>query len=505
MNGRGNPGSHTRHGYWGDSFVPGSEGAPTDWFTPVQEPQAATAVGVLDRPDATHRPSYPPNDYPSLPPGALEITANDVYEALGPQAEDLLATNEINIDELIEQINAETTVMPPLVIPDTVPEYDADSDDVPPRELVEAVSSWKRRFLKGAVAAAIISLTGTGGAAAAMDKSVDLNIDGQDHEVNTFDATVGQVLHDEGIQVGQHDELSPSLSAKVSHGGKITLNRGRLLKLTVDGQERDEWVHASTVQQALDQLGVNSKDAWISADRQLQVPDNGMNLEVKTSKAITLVDGANEPRQLTTHAVTVGELAKEQGLRLGPDDALSPGGEAKIANGVEVHIVRNGTTVINMTAPVDPPVQKIDDPNMLTGEQQVENPGTPGEKIVTLRVTTRNGHETGREQLSEKVTKDAQPKIVRVGTKQPPDSAVWDKLVQCEATGNWAINSGNGFYGGLQFDKTTWDAFGGDQYAAYPHQATREQQISVAEKVRDARGGSYGAWPMCAAKLGLPE
>jgi hypothetical protein len=85
-----------------------------------------------------------------------------------------------------------------------------------------------------------------------------------------------------------------------------------------------------------------------------------------------------------------------------------------------------------------------------------------------------------------------------------PASGVWDRIAKCESGGNWAINTGNGYYGGVQFDKQTWDANGGGQYAAYPHQATREQQIAIATKVRDARGG-YGAWPACSAKLGLPQ
>lgn len=80
---------------------------------------------------------------------------------------------------------------------------------------------------------------------------------------------------------------------------------------------------------------------------------------------------------------------------------------------------------------------------------------------------------------------------------------VWDRLAQCEASGNWAINTGNGYYGGLQFDLRTWRAYGGANYASYPHRASREHQISVATALRDARGG-YGAWPACARKLGLP-
>ncbi|MCI2420670.1 transglycosylase family protein [Saccharopolyspora sp. K220] len=498
MNGRGEP-SYPGHayrqtdGYWADSFD-----AATDWFTPVQATEQHTAVGLLERPEPGW---YPAEDHPSFPPGALQITPADIYEALGPQAEDFLATSEIDVDEVIRLINAETTLLPPLVIPDVLPE--AQEQDVPPPEVVEAITTWKRRFLKGAVAGVLLTLTGTGGAAAAMDKSVTVEVDGHERTVSTYEGTVGEVLADEGITVGQHDALSPTPQAKVSHGDTITLDRGRLLKLNVDGEHREEWVRSVTVDQALRQLGVPADGAWVSADRSMAVPEQGMELTVKTSKNITIIDGTNAPRQLTTTAVDIDELVKEQNLQLGPEDKVTLGGDQRLVSGAEVHIERNGTTVINVTMPVEPPVQEIVDNTMFKGEERVEFPGVPGEKIVVTRITTRNGEETDRVALHERIIKDAQPKVVRVGGKPSPNSAVWDKLAQCEATGNWAANTGNGYYGGLQFDKSTWNAFGGDEYAPYPHQASREQQIAVAEKVRDARGGSYGAWPACSNKLGL--
>ena len=81
-----------------------------------------------------------------------------------------------------------------------------------------------------------------------------------------------------------------------------------------------------------------------------------------------------------------------------------------------------------------------------------------------------------------------------------PDSD-WDRLAQCESGGNWAINTGNGYYVGIQFSASTWQAYGGGQYAATANQATREQQIAIAEKVLAAQG--WGAWPACSASLGL--
>ncbi|MGH2379764.1 MAG: transglycosylase family protein [Candidatus Limnocylindria bacterium] len=79
---------------------------------------------------------------------------------------------------------------------------------------------------------------------------------------------------------------------------------------------------------------------------------------------------------------------------------------------------------------------------------------------------------------------------------------VWDDLAECESSGNWAINTGNGYYGGLQFSLGTWESYGGAEFAAYPHEATREEQIAIAERLRAARG--YQPWPACRAKLGLP-
>lgn len=81
-----------------------------------------------------------------------------------------------------------------------------------------------------------------------------------------------------------------------------------------------------------------------------------------------------------------------------------------------------------------------------------------------------------------------------------PDSD-WDALAQCEAGGNWSINTGNGYHGGLQFSPSTWNAYGGQQYATYAYQATRDQQIAVAERVLAGQG--WGAWPSCSARLGL--
>ena len=76
--------------------------------------------------------------------------------------------------------------------------------------------------------------------------------------------------------------------------------------------------------------------------------------------------------------------------------------------------------------------------------------------------------------------------------------STWDALAQCESGGNWSINTGNGYYGGLQFSLTTWHSYGG---TGYPHQASKATQIAIGKKVQAAKG--WNAWPGCARSLGF--
>ena len=80
-------------------------------------------------------------------------------------------------------------------------------------------------------------------------------------------------------------------------------------------------------------------------------------------------------------------------------------------------------------------------------------------------------------------------------------TSTWDRLAQCESSGNWHINTGNGFYGGLQFTESTWTGFGGGRFASRADLATKAEQIAIAQRVLHTQG--WGAWPSCSAQLGL--
>jgi hypothetical protein len=94
----------------------------------------------------------------------------------------------------------------------------------------------------------------------------------------------------------------------------------------------------------------------------------------------------------------------------------------------------------------------------------------------------------------------AAPLLLAPAAHAASDST-WDRLAQCESSGNWSINTGNGYHGGLQFSPRTWNAFGGGEFASVAYQASREEQIVVAERVLAAQG--WNAWPSCSRKLGI--
>lgn len=91
--------------------------------------------------------------------------------------------------------------------------------------------------------------------------------------------------------------------------------------------------------------------------------------------------------------------------------------------------------------------------------------------------------------------------LILAAPAQAASQDQWDRLAQCESSGNWRANTGNGYYGGLQFSRRTWTAFGGGNYASTANNATRSQQIAIAEKVLRVQG--WKAWPTCSRRVGV--
>lgn len=356
----------------------------------------------------------------------------------------------------------------------------------------------------------MLALTTGTAAALTMDKAITITVDGEQRTIHTFAPSVKGALESAGLRVDEQDALAPTANSPVEDGSRIVLKRARPLALTVDGAQHEVWTTALTVDTALQQVGMSAPDMELSADRSRRIPLEGMALVVRNTKPITLLDGGLPPKEIQSTALSVADLLTQQGVPLQDHDVVTPARNSPVLPGMTVQVTRVFTEERTYKQLVAPPVKKIRDPALPIGSEVVEDPGTPGEQIVTFRITLANGQEADRRQLAAQEVTPARPARVRVGARgsgsaqryTTTGTTVWDQLARCESGGNWAANSGNGYYGGLQFDKGTWSANGGNQYAPYPNQASREQQIEIAQRVRNARG-NYHAWPTCSAQVGL--
>jgi resuscitation-promoting factor RpfB len=344
--------------------------------------------------------------------------------------------------------------------------------------------------------------------------AVTLSLDGQAREIRTEGRTVAEVLQEEGVEVGEHDVVTPSLDAQVRDGSRIAVSFARPLKLTVDGKTTRHWVTATSVATAMDQIGVRVGDARLSASRGASIDRDGMSLRVVTPKRLTFVVAGGKPTKKKVAAMTVRQALELRDVKFDRNDIVRPSRNARVRDGDRVVVDR--VNVVDKRVDDEPigfTTETRADSSMLKGKEKVVREGRPGSRDVVYRVRTVNGQVVSRNPVRISDRNAPVNRVVAVGTKErQPDpvapaanyasgGTVWDQLAQCESGGNWAINTGNGYYGGLQFNLQTWRSSGG---SGYPHQNSREQQIAVAERLRAATGG-YGSWPHCSQQLGLPQ
>ena len=360
-------------------------------------------------------------------------------------------------------------------------------------------------MLRLLVGVTLLALTFAGGFAVAAHKTVTLSVDGASMTVPTMKTRVIDVVEENGFDVGERDDLYPAADDPVHQSDTIVLRRSRPLQISTDGRDsREVWTTASTVADALAQLRMTDK-APAAASRGSRVPLAGMSLPVVSAKTVQL-DDAGVVRTVRLAAPNVAGLLEAAGVPLEQSDEVVPAASSPIVDGMQIQVKRMRIEKVTERVPLPPNNKRIDDPALNMSRQVVEDPGTPGTQDVTFAIAKVNGVETGRMPVANVVVVPARDGILRVGVKpgtEIPDVAnggTWDALARCEAGGNWAINTGNGFYGGVQFDQNTWERSGGLRYAARADLATREEQIAIAEVTRARQG--WGAWPTCSGRIG---
>jgi uncharacterized protein YabE (DUF348 family) len=341
--------------------------------------------------------------------------------------------------------------------------------------------------------------------------TMTISIDGQASEISTDGETVAEVLEAEGIEIGRHDVVAPDLDTSVDDGARIAVLFGRPLDVNLDGEKSRHWVTATDVTTALDQIGLRVNGADLSVSRSATISRTGIDLRIVTPKTVTFAVAGAKPVKKKVAALTVAQALKMRKVKVDKDDMVQPRLGARLDDGDRITVTRVKVLDRKIGEPIAHGTETTSDDSMFEGEEEVVRDGRNGSRDVTYRFRYENGKLVARRVISVSNVVDPVSALVKVGTKEEaPEVAtanfasggtVWDSLAACESGGNWAINTGNGYYGGLQFSLGTWQAYGG---TGLPSDNSRETQIAVATRLRDASGG-YGAWPHCSAQLGLPR
>ncbi|MDO5734875.1 MAG: transglycosylase family protein [Propionibacteriaceae bacterium] len=384
----------------------------------------------------------------------------------------------------------------------------------------------------GGVALALVS---TVGIASALHKNdIELVVDGAASSIAVRENTVSEVLELEGITVGEHDVVLPEADTRITQDMEITVAYGRPLTVTVDGKQRQVWTTATSVGEALGFLNLDQADSKLSASRSTSIGRTGLVMEVATAKDVTITV-AGAPTQLTI-AGTVSDALAEAGVTPDADDIVTPEPATVLTDGLQVTFVDVEVSSSSKSVAVPFSSAQITSDTMEKGTKKVTTKGVPGVKRETWTDVHHDGalisstlaesvmskqpvHQVTtvgtlvkkvepapaapKAKASSTPSKSAEPKSSKseVPNAEAPKSEsssgkginlaradMWDRIARCESTNNWSINTGNGYYGGLQFNLQTWRSVNGQDFAAYPHQASRAEQITVANRLYAIRG-----------------
>ena len=402
----------------------------------------------------------------------------------------------------------------------------------------------KKLWIPVAAGGAALALVTTAGVATALHKNdIELVVDGVGSSIAVRENTVEEVLDLEDITIDKHDVVLPSTDTRITQDMEISVAYGRPLAVTVDGEQRKVWTTAQTVGDALAVLNLDEADSKLSASRSTSIGRAGLEMEVVTAKDVTLTV-AGAPSQLTI-AGTVADALTDAGVTPDADDIVTPKPGTVLTDGLEISYV--DVEVKSSEKKVAVPFKKSETTSaeMEKGTKKVTTAGSEGLKRETYSDVYHDGALISSTLTESVFSKQPVHQVTTVGTKvikkaepvAPPAAktaekssskkssskeaapekssskeaapekaapaestssaggsinlaraSMWDKIAKCESTNNWSINTGNGYYGGLQFNLQTWRSVNGQDFAAYPHQASRAEQITVANRLFAQRG-----------------
>ncbi|GAT86413.1 transglycosylase [Paenarthrobacter nicotinovorans] len=341
------------------------------------------------------------------------------------------------------------------------------------------------------------------------NKTVTLNVDGKVSSIQTFGGTVDEVVKAAKVELKDADRVSPALDARVDNGSVVNINLAKAVSIELDGARKTVNTTASDVAGLVSELGVASS-SQVSQPKEAALEVTGSFVSISTPKTISVVaDGKST--STTTTAADVASVLKDAGVTVGANDRLSQPGNAPVIQDMVIKVSRVDTSkTAEATEEVPFDSVKTESADLFKGEEKVTQEGVAGSLVKTFKLVLVDGREASRTLVSSNVATAPVAEKISVGTKArpvaapaaaaaaaapvssgptgAPNEAMWDRIAQCESGGNWAINTGNGYYGGLQFSGPTWLANGGGAYAPTANLATKAQQIEIANRLYAKNG-----------------
>jgi resuscitation-promoting factor RpfB len=348
----------------------------------------------------------------------------------------------------------------------------------------------------------IVGLVGGTTAFVSSHKEVTLTIDGQERSLHTFARTVGDLLQREGVTVMTHDKVVPAAADDLSDGDTVSVRYGRLLRMTVDGKLQEHWVTAMSVEEALEQLRMREEGAYLSASRSQPIGRQGLELELRTARRLTL-DVDRDVREVVTTEPTVAKMLAAEGIVIGRYDLVSVPMQSFPLAGSTIRVQQLNGFKVTKRVEVPFEVKEVEDPERPEGEKEVETKGVKGVKLVTYEQQEVAGKKKFTRVLSEKWLRKPVDEVVKIGTKKVPNSVPgadnlnWAALAKCESGGRpGAVNPAGPYYGLYQFSLSTWQSVGGK---GLPSEASADEQTYRAKLLYKRSG--RGQWPVCGKKL----
>lgn len=270
-------------------------------------------------------------------------------------------------------------------------------------------------------ASAVLALgAGGGGTAFAMSNEVAVSHYGQQQTVRTFSPTVADLLEAQGIKLKKTDLVTPSLDSAITSQTRVKIVERRPATVTVDGEEQQVLTTGTTVQDALEQAGVDTEGARITPAPETKLDADGTDVQVVTPKTVTF-KGSRGQATFHVAALTVDEAMKKVLGDIQDSDTASVPRDSRLQDGATITVKRNRTkdTKTTESIPFETKTEKSGD--VLEGETKTKTEGEAGTREKVVRETIVDGKVTAKKVLSEKVTKQPVAKVVLEGTKAKPE------------------------------------------------------------------------------------